>query len=72
LVSHPPLLEEGPLVEEPASSDPEAPKTIEKRDGEEVKNSTKGTDSNHSPSCSKGEDGGRKRKRQEDLISLGT
>jgi hypothetical protein len=51
LVSHPPLLEEGPLVEEPASSDPEAPKTVEKRDEEEVENSTKGTDSNYSPSC---------------------
>jgi hypothetical protein len=74
LASRPPLPEEGPLVEEPASLDPEDPETIERRDGDEVKNSSEDTDSNQSPppADSEGEDEGRKRKDQEDLISLGT
>jgi hypothetical protein len=74
LASRPPLPEEGPLVAEISSSDLEAPKTVEKRDREEVKNSTKGTGSTQSPppSDSRVQDEGRKRKRHEDLISSST
>jgi hypothetical protein len=49
LALRPPLPEDGPLVEEPASSDPKAPKTVEKRDREEVKNSSERTDLSQSP-----------------------
>jgi hypothetical protein len=58
----PPPPEEGPLVEEPASLDPEAPETIERRDGDEVKNFSEETDSNQSPPPAdfEGEDEGRK------------
>jgi hypothetical protein len=73
LVSRPPLPKEGLFVKEPASSDLEAPETVEKQDKDEVKNSSEGTDSNHSPPAdSEGEDGGRKRKCQEYLISSST
>jgi hypothetical protein len=74
LASHPPLPEEGPLVAETASFDPESPKTVESRGGDEVENSSGGTDSTQSPppADSEDQDGGRNRKRQEDLISSGT
>jgi hypothetical protein len=42
LVSRPPLPKEGPLAEEPAESDPEALKYVERRDREEVKKFHKG------------------------------
>jgi hypothetical protein len=51
LISRPPLPEEGPLVAEIASSDLEAPETVESRGEEEVKNSSEGTGSTQSPPC---------------------
>jgi hypothetical protein len=58
MTSRPPLPKEGPLVEEPASSDPEAPETIKRRNRDEVEDSPEGIDSNQSPppANSEGED----------------
>jgi hypothetical protein len=69
--SCPPLPEEGALPEESALSDNEAPETVEKW---EFEDSMERTESNQSvPSArSKGGEGGRKRRRQEDLQSSGT
>jgi hypothetical protein len=69
----PPLPEEGALPEKSAPSDNEALETVERRDGDDVEDSSEGTDSNQSPpsTISKGKDEGRKRRCQEDLISLG-
>jgi hypothetical protein len=73
LASCPPLPEEGQLVEEATSSNPKAPETIKRRDGDEVKNSSQETGSTQSPRAdSEDKDGGQKRKCQEDLISSGT
>jgi hypothetical protein len=68
------LPEEGPLVTEIASSDPEAPKTVVSQGEDEVANSSEGTDSTESPppTDSEDQDGGKKIKRQEDLIYSGT
>jgi hypothetical protein len=49
LASRPPLPEEGPLVTEIASSDPEAPETVESRGEDEVENYSEGTGSTQSP-----------------------
>jgi hypothetical protein len=68
------LPEEGPIVQEVASSNPKAPKTIESRGGDGVEGSLEGSDSTQSPPPAKSEEQGadRKRKHQEDLTSLGT
>jgi hypothetical protein len=73
LASHPPLPEEGPPVAK-AASDPKAPEAIKSRGGDVGKHSLEGTNSMQSPPHAESgdQDGGKKRKRQEDLVSLGT
>jgi hypothetical protein len=73
LTSHPPLPEEGPLVAKIASSNPEAPESVESQGEEEVENSSEGTGSTQSPppADSVDQDAGTKRKQQEDLTSSG-
>jgi hypothetical protein len=70
----PPLSKEGPLVIEAASSNPKAPETVESRDGDVCRHYLEGTDSMQlpPPNVSRDQDGGKKRKRQEDLVSSGT
>jgi hypothetical protein len=64
LTWHPQLPEEGPLVTEIASSDPEAPETVENQGGEGVEGSLEGSGSTQSPppAESKDQDAGRERK----------
>jgi hypothetical protein len=74
VTSHPPLLEEGPLVAEIASSEPEAPETVKNQGGDGVEGSLEGSSSTQLPPQAESEeqDAGRKRKHQEDLISSGS
>jgi hypothetical protein len=68
------LPKKGPLPKEFASEDSEAPKTVERREKDDVEDSAERTDSNQSPPSanSQGKEEGRKRKHREDLKSLGT
>jgi hypothetical protein len=70
----PPLPKEGPLPDESALSDNEAPEAVERWDGDDVKDSMEITNSNQSPpsTSSKGGDEGGKRKCQKDIKSPGT
>jgi hypothetical protein len=72
--SLPPLPKEGPLPEESALGDNEAPEATERRDKDDVEDSVERTESNQLPPSAntQGKEEGRKRKRQEDLKSLGT
>jgi hypothetical protein len=74
LTSRPPLPEEGPLVAEIASFELEAPETVENQGGDGFEGSLEGSMSTQSPPLAEFEeqDVGRKRKHQEDLISLGS
>jgi hypothetical protein len=71
LASHPPLPEKGPIVVEIASSDPEAPETVESQGDEEVEKSSEGTVSTQSPPLADfaDQDASLKRKQQGDLTS---
>jgi hypothetical protein len=72
-VSHPPLLEEGPLPADLASAVSEAPKANENQDGDDVEGSVEDTSSTTSPplALSKETCIDKKRKREE-LVSLST
>jgi hypothetical protein len=74
LVSHPHLLEEGPINAKPAPVDFEAPEACENQDGDEAKGSLEGSDSTLSPPSAESEDQGpeKKQNRKKDLTSLGT
>jgi hypothetical protein len=72
LTSVSPLPNEGPLSIEAASSDPKAPETVESRGRDKVEGSLEGSGSTQSPppAESRDHDGDKKRKCQEDLVSL--
>jgi hypothetical protein len=72
LVSRPPLLEEGPLPADLASSVSEAPEAEENQDGDDAKESEEDTSSSISPPPVLAEDTGvdKKRKRVDEFASL--
>jgi hypothetical protein len=74
LASHPSLPEEGPINAEPAPADSGAPEACENQDRDEAEGSLEGSDSTLSPPLAESEAQGaeKKRKRTEDLTSLGT
>jgi hypothetical protein len=74
LVSRPPLLEEGPLPADLASSVSEAPEAEENQDGDYAEESEEDTSSTTSPPPALSQDTGanKKRKRVNDFTSLST
>jgi hypothetical protein len=56
LVSHPPVLEEGPIQVDPVSAASEAPEAEESQDGDDTKDSLEGTSSTMSPPPAHSED----------------
>jgi hypothetical protein len=74
LVSLPPLLEEGPLAADLASTVSEAPEVEENQDGDEAEESEEDTSSTTSPPPVLSEDTSidKKRKRVDELASLST
>jgi hypothetical protein len=74
LVSHPHLLEEGPIQADPAPVSSEAPKADESQDIDEAKGSLEESDSTMLPPPAVSEDGGleKKRKRAGDVASSST
>jgi hypothetical protein len=74
LVSRPPLLEEGPLPADLASSISEAPEAEENQDGDDAEESEEDTNSTTSPPPALSQDTGadKKRKRVDDFTSLST
>jgi hypothetical protein len=74
LVSHPPLLEEGPIQADPASAASEAPEADDGQDGDDAEFSQEESGSTSSPTPTYSEEPNldKKRKHLDDLLSSST